>query len=81
MLTEEEARQALESELPGVEIAAQTRYRDVYLFRVVFPSPEEADYDPFFSVDAETGLVFEFSVLEDGDISEIAAAFANPTKP
>lgn len=76
MLTEIEAEAALQVELPGIEVAARTRYRDLYLFRVVFPSASEADYDPFFSVDIETGEVNDFSVMHDGDINEIAAAFA-----
>lgn len=77
MLTEDQARAAIDEALPGVEVAAQAQYRDLYLFRVVYPSREEADYDPFFSVDGETGEVSDFSVMHDGDISEIAAAFAN----
>lgn len=81
MLTDAQAREALAAELPGIEIAAQTRYQKLHLFRVVFPSPEEADYDPFFSVDMETGEVLDFSVLEDGDISEVSEAFANPPTP
>lgn len=81
MLTDIEAAGALLEELPGVEIAAHARYQDLHLFRVVFPSEFEADYDPFFSVNVDTGEVNEFSVLEDGDISEIAAAFENSSAP
>lgn len=75
MLTDTQAKAALQEELPGIEVAAQARYNDLYLFRVVFPSREEANYDPFFSVHMESGEVSEFSVLTDGDITEIAAAF------
>lgn len=76
MLGEDEARAALESGIAPVEIVASARYRDLYLFRVLFPSPDEANFDPFFSVDVETGEVSDFSVMQDGDIDEIAAAFA-----
>lgn len=76
MLAEDEARAALESEIAPVEIVASARYNDLYLFRVLFPSPDEANFDPFFSVDVETGEVSDFSVMHDGDIDEIAAAFA-----
>lgn len=75
-LSEADAKKAMEAELPDVKLAAWIRYRDIYLFRVVFPSPFEADFDPFFAVDAETGVVSEFSVLTDGDISEISQLFA-----
>lgn len=78
MLTDVEAKAALQKELPDIEIVAQARYQGVYLFRVVYPSVDEADYDPFFSVDVQTGIVSDFSVMEDGDISEIAAAFEQP---
>lgn len=79
MMTEEEAVIRLEEEIPGVVIAARARYQNLYLFRIVMPDPLEADYDPFFSVDVETGEVRDFSVLTDGDMTEIAAAFGVPT--
>lgn len=81
MLTDTQAKEALDAEMPGIEIAAQTRYRDVWLFRVVFPSEAEANYDPFFSVHIDTGEVSEFSVLTDGDPSEIAVAFNVSIQP
>lgn len=77
MLTDEQAQDALLEELPGVEVAAKARFKDLYLFRIVWPSSDEADYDPFFSVNVETGEVAEFSIMTDGDPTEIAAAFAD----
>lgn len=76
MLTDEQATEVLLVELPGIEVAAHAHFKELHLFRVVWPSSEEADYDPFFSVHAETGEVSEFSIMTDGDPSEIAAAFA-----
>jgi hypothetical protein len=73
MLTEEQAQAQLEKTLPEVPIKAWARYDDLYLFRVEHPSSLEADWDPFFSVDSFSGEVRDFSVLTDGDISEIAA--------
>lgn len=75
-MTEEEAKTRLEEEIPGVVVAAQAQYQGLYLFRIVFPSAHEADYDPFFSVNIETGEVRDFSVLTDGDLTDISAAFA-----
>ena len=54
-------------------------YHDVYLFRVKFISEDESNYDPFFSVHIQSGKVKDFSVLHDGDISEIADLFAKNT--
>ena len=79
MLTDTQATAALQAELPGLEIAAHALYNNLHLFRVVFPSESEGDFDPFFSVDSDTGEVQEFSVLTDGDISEVVAAFASQT--
>ena len=75
MLTEQQARDIFSAAVPDAPIQAQVLYRDVYLFRVIFPSPEEAEFDPFFSVDVETGEVRDFNVMLDGDLTEITAAF------
>lgn len=72
MLNDSQALAKIKEALPKVPIKAWTRYKDVYLFRVEFPSAAEKDWDPFFSVDVNTGEVRDFSVLTDGNISEIA---------
>lgn len=77
MLDKNQAEAALKQALPTARIQDSIKYRNVYLFRVHLPSPGEEDYDPFFSVDEQTGEVRDFSVITDGDISEIAALFAN----
>lgn len=77
MLDKSQAEAALKQALPTARIQDSIKYRNVYLFRVHLPSPGEEDYDPFFSVDEQTGEVRDFSVITDGDISEIAALFAN----
>ena len=75
MLDSEQAKAALLEELPGVEVAAQAELDNLFLFRIVWPSSEEADYDPFFSVDMDTGEVAEFSIMTDADPVRVAAAF------
>lgn len=50
---------------PQATIKVWTPYQNLYLFRVEHPSVEEKDYDPFFSVDKDTGEVRDFSVLTD----------------
>lgn len=73
MLTNDDAQTLLDTVLPDdVELKAWAQYRDLYLFRVQYSSLGEEDYDPFFSVNNNTGEVKDFSVLTDGDISEIS---------
>lgn len=50
-------------------------YKGGFLARVKLNSAEEANFDPFFMVNANTGEVQEFSIMTDGDPLEIAAAF------
>ena len=73
MLTNDDAQTLLDNVLPDdIELKAWAQYRDLYLFRVQYSSLGEEDYDPFFSVNSNTGEVKDFSVLTDGDISEIS---------
>jgi len=75
MLNIEEAQEKVLAQ-PGVAgIAATVVYHNLYLVRVVFAAEDEAHYDPFYSVDSETGAVNEFSFLHDGDPAEITALF------
>ncbi len=60
-----------------VKVVDSFRYEDIFLVRVEHPDPEEVNYDPFFSVDPNTGIVKEFSVITDGDHVDIARAFEN----
>lgn len=63
------AKAFLEKMLPEVTVEEGIFYREVYVFRV------DLELDPFFAVDPLTNVIQEFSVLEDGDISEIAELF------
>jgi hypothetical protein len=80
MLSVIQAREALLNREPTVKVEAVIVYRNVYLFRVRHASEEEADYDPFFSVDIRTGEVRDFSILTDGNINEIVALFEQAQK-
>lgn len=75
MLSNTEAKRALLKAMPGSEVKDYIQYRDVYLFRISFGAEDERDYDPFFSVDVNTGEVKDFSVLTDGDVNEISELF------
>lgn len=69
------AEKKLLASVPSIKVQEFIRYRDVYLFRIEFEDEEEKNYDPFFSVDVNTGEVRDFSVITDGDISEITDLF------
>lgn len=75
MLTDVEAKAAVERANPGSKAQVCVRYKDIYLVRVKHHDPEEADYDPFYSVNPTTGEVNEFSVITDGDPVEIMELF------
>lgn len=76
MLNADQAAKEVEGAIEGVKVEACVSYKGGFLVRVKLPSAEEANYDPFFMVNAHTGEVQEFSVITDGDPLEIAAAFA-----
>ena len=70
MLDKNQAKAELEKFYPEAKIIACAPYKNWYLFRVEHPSEEEKDYDPFFSVDVNTGRVEDFSIVPV--LSEIA---------
>lgn len=77
MINVSEATKRLTDSVPSITVKDNVIYRDVYLFRVEFDSESEKNYDPFFSVNIETGEVKDFSVIVDGDIAEITMLFLN----
>lgn len=76
MLTEEQARTAVETEYSGTVAKKVWNYKELFLVRVEFDDPDEANYDPFFTVDPETGKVAEFSIIRDGDPDILATLTA-----
>ncbi len=75
MLNAKQAENEVIKAIRGVIVDACVPYKGGFLARVTLPAAEEANYDPFFMVNAYTGEVQEFSVMTDGDPLEIAAAF------
>lgn len=71
MLSKSQAILTLKTAMPGIPIKACADYHDLYLFRVEYPALAERNWDPFFSVDKLTGEVRDFSVLTDGNTTEI----------
>lgn len=77
MLSEAQAKSIFSKALPDEKIQDVVRYKDIFLFRVEHPDPEEKDFDPFLSVNVNTGEIRDFNIMLDGNMSEIAKLFAN----
>jgi len=75
MLSEKQASDVLSKSLPDHKIEDVVRYKDIYLFRVAHPDPEERDFDPFLSVNVNTGEFKDFNIMLDGDMDKIAELF------
>lgn len=75
MLNVREATVIAHENHPDGDIQTVVVYKGLYLFRIFNDNPGEQEMDPFFSVDMETGEFKEFSILTDGDISEVTSLF------
>lgn len=61
-LTLDQARMIVLKHLPnGTEVASAVEYDGLYLFIAYRPDPLEGRFDPFFSVNPETGHFRDFS--------------------
>lgn len=74
MLNAEQAAKEVEDAM-DCKVEACVPYKGGFLARVTLNSAEEANFDPFFMINANTGEIQEFQVMTDGDPLEIAAAF------
>ena len=75
MLSPTQAAAIIKENHPLGEIQSYVEYRNVYIFQVFNKRPFEEEMDPFFSVDKDTGVFAEFSILTDGDTKEILSLF------
>lgn len=71
----QQATEIVKKAFPAGKIQKSVEYRNVYLFQIFTDDPDDGQMDPFYSVDKETGEFSDFSVITDGDISEISALF------
>lgn len=76
MLNVKQAKEKMSEKLPDLTVVDGILYGRVFLFRTTSKDPVEGDFDPFFSVDVQTGEVRDFSVLTDGNIVEITDLFS-----
>jgi len=71
MLSKSQAKTKVEQFAPEVIPKASVRYKNLYLFRIESPTGDIV-YDPFLSVDINTGAVQGFSVaLNIDEISNL----------
>ncbi len=75
MYNEIQAKALVEKKYPEIKVVDSFRYNNIFLVRIEHPDPEEANYDPFLSVNPNTGEIKEFSVITDGDPVAIDKAF------
>lgn len=76
MLTETDARRIAHEAIPEGRIETIVAYRDLYLLQIfIDEDAEEGQMDPFYSVNQQTGELRDFSIINDGDITEITSLF------
>jgi hypothetical protein len=75
MLDIKEATKIVNKALPGDPINTYVEYENLFIFQVFSKRPMEEQMDPFYSVNRETGEFRDFSIITDGNISEINSLF------
>ena len=75
MLNEKQAAAIIAKKIPKGTIQNVIDYRGLFIFQVFIEDPFEEDMDPFYSVNKQTGEFKEFSIITDGDITEVTALF------
>lgn len=77
MLSILQATEIVKEAMPTGKIQKVVSYNNLYLFQVFSDRPFEEEWDPFYSVDKNTGEFSDFSIIEDGDINMISSLFEN----
>lgn len=80
MLNIQEAEKIVYEVFPKGKIQAVVSYKDLYLFQVFTDRPFEENWDPFYSVNKATGEFRDFSVITDGNTSELVSLFVQAKK-
>lgn len=75
MLSFDQAVKVIKQNLPNGKIQNAVLYKDLFLFVVYNDLPGEEEMDPFFSVNKATGAFSDFSVITDGNTTEIFKLF------
>lgn len=80
MLDANAARKVVLAAIPDGRINAFVSYGDLFVFQVFTDDEMEGQFDPFFSVNKNTGEFRDFSILTDGDPAEISRLFMEARK-
>lgn len=77
MLKLNQAIDIIKKNIPDGKIQLAIEYNGLYVFQVFTDDEFEGQMDPFYSVNKETGEFSDFSIITDGDISELMDLFEN----
>lgn len=80
MLSVKQAVNTVKKNLPDGNIDSMIVYNGLYVFKVFNDDELEGQMDPFYSVNMETGEFRDFSILTDGNITEIVKLFNESKK-
>lgn len=80
MLSIKQAVNTVNKNIPDGNIDSMIVYNGLYVFKVFTDDELEGQMDPFYSVDMETGEFRDFSIITDGNISEIVKLFNESKK-
>lgn len=80
MLNINQAKIIVKKNIPEGKIQAVVMYKDLYVFQVFLDDELEGQMDPYYSVNIKTGEFRDFSIITDGDISELTELFSNNRK-
>lgn len=80
MLSVNDAMKIVKKNIPDGSIQAVIVYKDLYVFQVFTDDELEGQMDPFYSVNINTGEFRDFSILTDGDTSEIVRLFTEANR-
>lgn len=75
MLSKSEAISIAKKAIPEGRVDTVVEYKDLYLLQIFEDRPGEEDMDPYYSVNRSSGEFRDFSIITDGDPSEIADLF------
>ena len=75
MLSINEAMKIVEKHIPDCEIQKCIIHNGLYVFMVYTADELEGQMDPFYSVNMKTGDFRDFSIITDGNISDLMRKF------
>ena len=80
MLSVKQAVNIVKNNIPTGNIESMIIYNGLYVFKVFVDDELEGQMDPFYSVNMKTGEFRDFSIITDGNTSEIVKLFNESKK-